>query len=287
MKHRDGRFLIITGLSGSGKSVANRFLEDLGFFCVDNLPAKLMPSFVDLRRRKMDALDRVALVMDMREPGFLVDFPREWEKIRKTTGALLLYFDASDEAIVRRFSESRRQHPLGGDKSVLDCVRLERKRLAPIKDLADEVINTSAMTIAHLRDVLARRFAPTGKQPLQIRVESFGYKHGLPMDADLVFDSRFLPNPFYEDRLRDKPGTDKEVREFVLRAPETKAFLAEAVRFIKFCLPRFEAEGKSQLVIAIGCTGGRHRSVVIADYLGDTLPGRKYDINIFHRDVAK
>jgi len=287
MNRKPGRFLVITGLSGSGKSVANRFLEDLGFFCVDNLPAKLMPSFVDLRRRKMDALDRVALVMDMREQGFLRDFPREWEKIRKTPGALLLFFDASDETIVRRFSESRRQHPLSRGRSVLDCVRLERKRLAPIKDLADEVINTSTMTIAHLRDVLARRFAQAGNRPLQIRVESFGYKHGIPMDADLVFDTRFLPNPFYEERLRDRPGTDRAVREFVLRSAETKTFLAEVTRFLKFCLPRFEAEGKSQLVIAVGCTGGRHRSVVVAGYLGDTLGRGKYDINVLHRDVAK
>ena len=172
MNRTPGRFLVITGLSGSGKSVANRFLEDLGFFCVDNLPAKLMPSFVDLRRRKMDALDRVALVMDMREQGFLKDFPREWEKIRKTPGALLLFFDASDETIVRRFSESRRQHPLSRGRSVLDCVRLERNRLAPIKDLADEVINTSTMTIAHLRDVLARRFAQAGNRPLQPAIDT-------------------------------------------------------------------------------------------------------------------
>lgn len=287
MNRKPGCFLVITGLSGSGKSVANRFLEDLGFFCVDNLPAKLIPPFVDLRSRKMDELDRVALVMDMRERGFLKDFPREWESIRKTPGALLLFFDASDESIVRRFSESRRQHPLSRGRSVLECVRLERKRLAPIKALADEVINTSSMTIAHLRDVLYRRFAPSGRRPLQIRVESFGYKHGLPMDADLVLDTRFLPNPFYEQRLRDRPGTDPEVRNFVLRSSETKAFLAEVGRFLKFCLPRFEAEGKSQLVIAVGCTGGRHRSVVVAGRLGDILGRAKYDINVFHRDVAK
>jgi UPF0042 nucleotide-binding protein len=282
-----GRFLVITGLSGSGKSVANRFLEDIGFFCVDNLPAKLIPPFVDLRRRKMDELDRVALVMDMRERGFLKDFPREWEKIRKTPGALLLFFDASDEAIVRRFSESRRQHPLFRGRALLECVRLERKRLAPIKDLADEVINTSSMTIAQLRDVLYRKFALSGRRTLQVRIESFGYKHGLPMDADLVFDTRFLPNPFYKQRLRDRPGTDSEVRKFVLRSPETKAYLAELTRFIKFCLPRFEAEGKSQLVVAFGCTGGRHRSVVMAEYFGDILGRGKYDINVFHRDVAK
>ncbi|MCX6566865.1 MAG: RNase adapter RapZ [Candidatus Aminicenantes bacterium] len=287
MTRRNDGFLIITGLSGSGKTVASRFLEDLGFFCVDNLPAKLIPSLVDLRRRKTDVLDRVALVMDMREPGFLTDFPKEWANIRKIPGARLLFFDASDEAIVHRFSESRRPHPLARGRSVPDAVRLERKRLAPINELADEVINTSEMTTAHLRDVLARRFLRTDHRPLQIRIVSFGYKHGIPLDADLVFDARFLPNPFYDDDLREKPGTHPRVRDFVLRRPETKAFLAELARFMNFLLPRFEAEGKSQLVVGVGCTGGRHRSVVVAGALGDVLRGRKYDIKIFHRDISK
>ncbi len=287
MTRHPGRFLIITGLSGSGKTVASRFLEDLGFFCVDNLPAKLIPSFVDLRRRKTDVLDRVALVMDMRESGFLTDFPKEWTGIRKNSGARLLFFDASDETIVHRFSESRRPHPLARGRSVLDAVRLERKRLASIIELADEVINTSSMTSAHLRDVLARRFLGTDQRPFHIRIISFGYKHGIPLDADLVFDARFLPNPFYEDDLREKPGTHPRVRDFVLRRSETKAFLAELSRFMNFLLPRFEAEGKSQLVVGVGCTGGRHRSVVVAAALGDVLRGRKYDIKVFHRDISK
>ena len=184
MTHRPSRFLIITGLSGSGKTVASRFLEDLGFFCVDNLPAKLIPSFVDLRRRKSEVLERVALVMDIREPDFLTDFPKEWAKIKKIQGARLLFFDASDGAIVQRFSESRRPHPLARGRSVLDAVRLERKRLASIIELADDVINTSSMTSAQLRDVLSRRFFRADKQPFIIRIISFGYKHGIPLDAD-------------------------------------------------------------------------------------------------------
>ncbi len=287
MTHRPSRFLIITGLSGSGKTVASRFLEDLGFFCVDNLPAKLIPSFVDLRRRKSEVLERVALVMDIREPDFLTDFPKEWAKIKKIQGARLLFFDASDGAIVQRFSESRRPHPLARGRSVLDAVRLERKRLASIIELADDVINTSSMTSAQLRDVLSRRFFRADKQPFIIRIISFGYKHGIPLDADLVFDARFLPNPFYEDDLREKPGTNARVREFVLQRPETKDFLDELGRFLNFLLPRFEAEGKSQLVIGVGCTGGYHRSVVIAAALRDVLRGRKYDIKVFHRDIAK
>ena len=287
MTHRPSRFLIITGLSGSGKTVASRFLEDLGFFCVDNLPAKLIPSFVDLRRRKSEVLERVALVMDIREPDFLTDFPKEWAKIKKIQGARLLFFDASDGAIVQRFSESRRPHPLARGRSVLDAVRLERKRLASIIELADDVINTSSMTSAQLRDVLSRRFFRADKQPFIIRIISFGYKHGIPLDADLVFDARFLPNPFYEDVLGEKPGSNARVREFVLQRPETKDFLDELGRFLNFLLPRFEAEGKSQLVIGVGCTGGYHRSVVIAAALRDVLRGRKYDIKVFHRDIAK
>jgi len=287
MIRRDDRFLIVTGLSGSGKSVVSRFLEDLGFFCVDNLPAKLIPSFVDLRRRREVDLDRVALVVDMRESGFLADFPKEWEKYRRMAGSRLLFLDASDEILVHRFSESRRPHPLARRRSILEGVRLERKRLAPIKALADEVIDTSALSISQLRDALTRRFLRTKRLPLLIRIISFGYKHGIPMDADLIFDARFLPNPFYRDDLRNKPGTHRRVREFVLDQAETRTFLAELTRFLKFLLPRFVAEGKSQLVIAIGCTGGRHRSVVAADALGGTLRSRKYDIKIIHRDMSK
>jgi len=287
LKIRDDRFLIITGLSGSGKSAASRFLEDLGYFCVDNLPSKLIPLFVNLWRRREVGLERVALVVDIREPAFLEAFPRVWEEIRKKAAPRLIFLDASNEALVHRFSESRRPHPLIRHRSVLEGVRLERKRLVPIKALADEVIDTSGMTIAQLRDVFARRFRKARRPPLRIQVTSFGYKHGIPLDADLLFDTRFLPNPFYRDDLRDIPGTDRRVRAFVLGQAETTAFLAELTRFIDFLLPRFVAEGKSQAVLAVGCTGGRHRSVVVADVLADYLRKKKYDIKVSHRDVVK
>jgi UPF0042 nucleotide-binding protein len=287
MTGRDDRLLIVTGLSGSGKTAAGRFLEDLGYFCVDNLPAKLIPIFVDLWRQGRVALDRAALVVDMREPGFLADFPAIWDSIRRTSEPWLVFLDASDETLVQRFSESRRPHPLSRHRPALAGVRLERRRLAPIKALADEVIDTSALSIANLREEFARRFSRAKRPALRVQLTSFGYKYGIPMDADLLFDTRFLPNPFYQDDLRDKPGTHKRVREFVLRQPETKAFLAELGRFVGFLMPRFTAEGKSQLVIAVGCTGGRHRSVVVAEALADTLRGRKYDIKMVHRDVDK
>jgi UPF0042 nucleotide-binding protein len=284
---RDNRFLIITGLSGSGKSVASRSLEDFGYFCVDNLPAKLIPLFVDLWRRHQVGLERVALVVDIREPGFLKSFPAVWEEIWRKSEARLIFLDASDETLVQRFSESRRPHPLARGGSVLDAVHRERKRLAPIKLLADEVIDTSGMSIGHLRDVFGRRFRRARRQPLRVQITSFGYKFGLPLDADLVFDTRFLPNPFYREDLRDLAGTDRRIRSFVLGQAETEAYLAGLVRFVGYLLPKFITEGKSQTVIALGCTGGRHRSVVIADALADSLRRTKYAIKVFHRDVDK
>jgi UPF0042 nucleotide-binding protein len=287
MKPRDDRFLIVTGLSGSGKTAASRFLEDLGYFCVDNLPSKLIPLFVNLWRRREVGLERVALVVDMREPGFLEDFPRVWEEIRRKAAPRLIFLEASEGTLVQRFSESRRPHPVSRKRSILDGVRLERRRLAPIKALADEVIDTTGTTIVQLRDAFARRFRKAGRPPLRIQVTSFGYKHGLPLDADLVFDTRMLPNPFYRDALRDLPGTDRRVRTFLLGQAETRAFLAELFRFVAFLVPRFAAEGKSQAVLAVGCTGGRHRSVVVADALAGSLRKKKYDIKVLHRDVSK
>jgi UPF0042 nucleotide-binding protein len=283
---REDRFLIITGLSGSGKTVVSRFLEDLGYYCVDNLPVQMIPILVDLWRRREVQIDKVALVVDIRERDFAVTFPKVWDGIRKTIAPKLIFLDASDETLVKRFSETRRPHPLGG-KSVLDGVRLERQRLAPIKKMADEVIDTSATNISQLKERFAQRFVTTSRPRLQVVVVSFGYKYGVPVDADLIFDTRFLPNPFYVDALRTKSGKTRAVREFILGSQETKAFMAELTRFIAFLMPRFTSEGKSQLVIAIGCTGGRHRSVVVADALRGYLRGLKYDIKILHRDVFK
>ncbi len=281
------RFLIITGLSGSGKTVVSRFLEDLGYYCVDNLPATLIPSLINLWRRRELAIEKVALVVDIREHGFLTMFPRIWEDIRKKAGPKLIFLDATDETLVKRFSESRRPHPLARRRSVLEGVRLERRRLAGIKKMADEVIDTSQMSIVQLKETLARRFERRRRPPLHVLVVSFGYKYGIPLDADLIFDTRFLPNPFYVEDLRAKNGKSRKVRDFVLNAPETKAFLAELQRFLGFLMPRFAAEGKSRLVIAIGCTGGKHRSVVLAESVKDTLQAGKYDIKVDHRDIYK
>lgn len=289
MKQRvnDNRFLIITGLSGSGKTVVSRFLEDMGYYCVDNLPAKLIPAFVELWQKKKVEIDRAALVMDIREPRFLTEFPGVLRDIRKKIPARLVFFDASDECLVKRFSETRRPHPLARGRSTLEGVRLERRRLLAIKKTADEVVDTSGLTISQLKEAVSRKVLGAASLRMQTLIVSFGYKYGLPLDSDLVFDTRFLPNPFYVDRLRSRNGKARSVRDFVLGSPEGRAFLGELVRFMEFLLPRFVKEGKSTLTVAVGCTGGRHRSVAIAEELRARLRETGGDIKIYHRDLYK
>jgi len=284
---KDDRFLIITGLSGSGKTVVSRYLEDLGYYCLDNLPAKLIPTFVDLWMRKEVEIERVALVIDIREAGFLTKFPEVLEEIRKKISAKVIFLEASDETLVKRFSESRRPHPLTIKKSVLEGVRLERKRLAHIKKLADEVIDTTTMSISELKEKLTNRFVKKKMQKMQIAIVSFGYKYGIPLDSDLVFDTRFLPNPFYIDRFRNTTGKKKAVKDYVLKSAETKSFMGRLFSFIDYLVPKFIDEGKSYLTISIGCTGGKHRSVVISEKLREYLRKMKYDIKIYHRDIFR
>jgi UPF0042 nucleotide-binding protein len=284
---KDDRFLIITGLSGSGKTIASRALEDLGYYCIDNLPAKLIPSFVDLWSRKEVEIEKVALVVDIREAGFETEFPEVLKLIRKKISPQLIFLEASDETLIKRFSESRRPHPLTGRKSVTESVHLERERLAAIKSMADEVIDTTSLNIYQLKEHLTKRFLKEKHEKMQIVVVSFGYKYGIPLDSDLVFDTRFLPNPFYIDELRNKTGKSKAVREYVLKEGETKKFLARLYRFVDFLIPRFINEGKSHLTISTGCTGGRHRSVVLADKLNEYLKKKKYNVRSYHRDIYK
>ena len=281
----NGDFVIITGLSGSGKTVVSHFLEDLGYYCVDNLPAKLIPGLVDLWQKGKVEIDRMALVIDIREPNFLSDFPEILKQLKAKPR--LIFLEASDEALVKRFSESRRPHPLMKKGSILDGVRLERKKLAPIKAMADEVIDTTGLSISQLKDVVAGRVLEEKKQRLLINIISFGYKYGLPLDSDLVFDTRFLPNPFYVDKLRNLNGKSKKVREFVLKSAETIEYLRHLEDFIDSQLPGFLKEGKSTLTISIGCTGGKHRSVVIADALRNHLRQKKQEVKIIHRDIYK
>ena len=284
---KDDRFLIITGLSGSGKTSVSRFLEDLGYYCIDNLPAKLIPSFVDLWMREEFKIEKVALVVDIREEGFTTEFPNEVESIRKKIPIWMIFLEASDETLVQRFSESRRPHPLTRKRSVAESVSLERESLAGIKTMADEVIDTTALSVWDLKKILTRRFLSRKAQQLQIVIVSFGYKYGIPVDSDLVFDTRFLPNPFYINALREKTGRSKSVREYVLQSAGANQFLMELYRFVGYLMPKFVEEGKSTLTISVGCTGGKHRSVVCGEELKNHLRSHSYYARIYHRDIYK
>ncbi|MGB4703719.1 MAG: RNase adapter RapZ [Candidatus Saccharicenans sp.] len=278
-------FIVITGLSGSGKTVVSRFLEDMGYYCVDNLPAKMIPQLVDLWLRKKVEIERIALVVDIREPNFLTEFPRIIKKLK--VKPYLIFLEATDETLVRRFSESRRPHPLARNKSILAGVRLERKKLAPIREMADEIIDTTGLSISQLKEQIVNRILQKKLRRFQIYLISFGYKYGLPLDSDLVFDTRFLPNPYYLDELRELNGRNRKVRDFVLKSEETRTFLEKLYSFIEYLLPGFIREGKSSLTISVGCTGGRHRSVVIAEALKEHLRKENLDVKIIHRDIYK
>jgi len=286
-KRRDPRFLIITGLSGSGKTVVSRFMEDLGYYCIDNLPTKLIPRFVDLWKRKEVEIEKVALVVDIREAGFAKEFPEVLQSIRENVQPYLIFLETSDDVLIKRFSESRRPHPLASTKSVREGIVLERKRLAKVKKLADDVIDTSFTNLTELKEILTRQFLRKKGLTLQIVVVSFGYKYGIPLDSDLVFDTRFLPNPHYIDAMRDKTGKSKKVKEYVLQAKETQSFLIRLLRFVDYLIPKFEDEGKSYLTIAMGCTGGRHRSVVLAERMKEHLKSHNYRVRAYHRDMFK
>ncbi len=291
-RRRDGgvQFVIITGLSGAGKSNAMKVFEDLGFFCVDNLPPALLPKFADLVLHSGEKVRRVALVIDIRGGEF---FDELFSALRQVARLGLrhdiLFLDSADEALVRRFKETRRKHPLAAAGSVLDGIRAERKRLQLVKERAHKIIDTSNLTVKELRDEIASTYLKTHQpaRALEVSIVSFGYKYGIPLDADLVFDVRFLPNPHYHAALRPLPGSHPRIRKFVLDQPETRELLVRLYDFADFLMPQFVAEGKSHLTIGIGCTGGRHRSVVLGDELGRHLRRRGARVHVRHRDLRK
>ncbi|MCJ7581261.1 MAG: RNase adapter RapZ [Candidatus Aminicenantes bacterium] len=284
---KDEKFLIITGVSGSGKTVASRFLEDLGYYCIDNLPSKLIPSFVKLWSKKEVEIGKVALVVDVREPGFSTGFAKVLRSIREKISPLVLFLETSDSVLIKRFSESRRPHPLSKGRSIMEAVALERKSVAEIKNLSDEVIDTSQMSILELKKLLTRKYSKKRSIRLQVMIVSFGYKYGIPLDSDLVFDTRFLPNPFYIDDLRSKTGRSSAVKDFILNSTETKKYMGELFRHIDYLMPKFIDERKTNLTISIGCTGGKHRSVVLSNVLKDHLRDNNYSVRINHRDIYK
>lgn len=279
--------VIITGLSGSGKATVLKCLEDLGYYAVDNLPIDLIPTFAELTKQA-SGVKRAALVVDVREGTALERFPKIYKALQENVRATLLFLEADDAAILRRFSETRRPHPLGRARSVEGSIKEERKHLAKIRGLADPIVDTSRLTAHELRRLIEERFgASRTDSGLAVSVISFGFRHGLPPDADLVFDVRFLPNPNYVPALRKKTGKHPSVVKFVLAYPQTGEFLDRVDGMLKYLIPHYIAEGKSYLTIAFGCTGGHHRSVMIAERVRASLVEAGYDVRGSHRDLMR
>jgi len=282
------RVVVISGLSGSGKSTAIRALEDLGFFCIDNLPVVLLPKLMELFPSQPDEIEQVALVVDAREARFLDGAREAIERIRAGGGRLqILFLETADAVLLRRYSETRRRHPLSPAGSVEEGIARERQLLEGLREAADWVIDTSEMTVHQLREMIQRYFERQDQGiGMNLAVVSFGFKHGLPPMADLVFDVRFLPNPYFVPELRDHPGTEPAVREYVLSNPAAQELLGQVENFVSTFRPLYDREGKSYLTVAIGCTGGRHRSVVIAEELGKRLR-RGGSVVVRHRDLDR
>jgi RNase adapter protein RapZ len=284
------RFVVLTGLSGSGKSQAIRALEDLGYFCVDNLPVMLLPMLAELTLRAGSEIARAAVVVDVREGKLLKEFPEIYRKLQRIRGLnpVLIFLEATEPSLVRRFSETRRPHPLAPDRSALEGIREERKAMKAIREMADHIVDTSEMTVHELRHAFTG--VASGRAPgaqLVVTVLSFGFKHGIPVDSDLLFDVRFLPNPHFVPELRGHTGRDAKVIEFLERAPATHQFLDHTLNLLKFLVPQYVTEGKSYLTVGIGCTGGRHRSVAIAEALKKGLSGIPgVRARVKHRDIA-
>lgn len=282
--------LIVTGMSGAGKSQAANALEDMGFYCVDNVPPAIIPSFVSLSQRSDDKLNKIAIVTDVRGGDMFSEINGVLEDFKKSgVDYKVLFLDSSDDVLIRRYKENRRKHPLDDKnmESLAVAVMKERQMLEKIRVMADYVIDTSYISIAQLKVKLSDIFFGSVSNVLKIQCKSFGFKYGADTEADLVIDVRCLPNPFYDEDLKFKTGIESEVQDFVLSTDEAKVFLKKLLSFIEFSVPLYAKEGKSQLIIAFGCTGGKHRSVTFAQIVGDFLKDKQYDCSVVHRDILK
>ncbi|OMF59874.1 RNase adaptor protein RapZ [Paenibacillus sp. FSL R5-0490] len=284
----DTQMVIITGMSGAGKTVAIQSFEDLGFFCVDNLPPTLLPKFLELMKESGNKMNKVALVMDLRGREFFDHLFKALDELSETSWVTpqILYLDADDSTLVRRYKETRRFHPLAPSGLPLEGIKLERELLEELKGRARLIYNTSQMKPRELREKILTEFSLNKKTIFTVNVMSFGFKHGIPIDADLVFDVRFLPNPHYIEHMRPKTGLDEEVSGYVLKWTETSKFLEKVTELLSFMLPHYKREGKAQLVVAIGCTGGQHRSVALTEYIADYF-SKDYNTAITHRDIDR
>lgn len=284
---QEAKLVVVTGMSGSGKGSVLKAFEDLGYYCVDNLPVDLIPKFSKLCITSSE-ISKAALVVDIREGRALKRLPGIFRQIRKTVPTTLLFLHSSEDALLRRFSETRRPHPLRGDLSLRETIAAERRALSGIREMADLVIDTSRFTVHDLRNYIFDRFsAKPDEHTLMISCTSFGYRYGVPTDTDLVFDVRFLPNPNYIPKLKPLTGKQTAVAEYIQSFPQTKEFIGRITDLLSFLIPHYVREGKSYLTIAFGCTGGHHRSVMMAQSIAKILAGRKFRTRIFHRDISK
>lgn len=289
-RHRNMRVIIITGLAGSGKSTALRALEDIGFLCVDNLPIDLLPRLLAMRDRGAAEVFKVALVMDLREPNFIEAYPRTFRHLEESGYSLeIVFLEASNEVLIRRFSQTRRTHPsAAGGGSLREAIAAERRAMENLRETAEAVIDTSELSVHELKDRIITRFrGPTAARRLHVSLMSFGYKYGLPYEADIAMDVRFLPNPYFVDELRDKSGLDREVMDYVLQRKVSENFLKSFSQLLRNLLPLYDAEGKAYLTVAVGCTGGRHRSVATVDRLAEMMVSTGYDLTVSHRDIDR
>lgn len=284
-------FVIITGLSGSGMSSATNAFEDLGYFCVDNLPVTMLSTFARLLQpndEEIVSIEKAALVINIRERQFLSDFPNELKELRKTINPFVLFFEASDEVLQRRFSETRRPHPADKGKGLLAAIKAEKREMKSVRETADLIVDTSEHTVHTLRRLLIQRFGqPDEGVPLNVQIISFGHKYGVPRQVDLLFDVRHLPNPYFEKALKELPGTDKKIIGFLNKQAEVGETIERFTDLLNYLLPLYRREGKSYLTIGIGCTGGRHRSVMVAESLGKALNTNGFEVSVSHRDLKK
>lgn len=288
--HPLAKLVIITGMSGAGKTIAVQSLEDLGFFCVDNLPPVLIPKFAELIVQSMGKIGKVALVIDLRGREFFTALQESLRYIHEnyTLSYEILFLDATDATLVQRYKESRRRHPLAPEGAPLEGIGLERKLLEELKGLATQVIDTSSLKPVQLKERIISRFTNLETNRISINVISFGFKYGVPIDADLIFDVRFLPNPHYVEQLRPQTGQDPDVYDYVMKWSETQEFLTKLLDMLNFLMPQYKKEGKSQVVVGIGCTGGKHRSVAITEYLGKVLANSETEaVRLSHRDAER
>jgi UPF0042 nucleotide-binding protein len=286
-RHDARQLVILTGLSGSGKSTVLHAFEDMGFYCVDNLPVELIPIFAELHAAGEGDFTRAALLVDAREGAQLEKLPPLLKHLKKDHPITLVYIEANEDALLRRYSETRRPHPLGKNSSVRESLSRERALMEPIRKLADVVIETTQFNVHELRHFVTERFKNPDKRPILVSVVSFGYRYGVPSDADLVLDVRFLPNPHFVPRLRPFTGKDPKVRRYIRSFPQTGEFLRRIEGLLTYLIPHYIREGKSYLTIAFGCTGGKHRSVMLAESVRKSLEKRGFSAKVIHRDIHK